>query len=326
MKPVASLDAAALTARVLLGRAFLIKTPVCEQMFATVQEWFTAGALGGLVLGYPRLGKTSATRWVLTALQKFVGGSLSWFEVPVRHEDVKTEGIFFQHMLRSVGHRLYKDGTTGDKRDRLSEFLIGRAKRSTTKTVILFFDEAQYLKEEKYKYLQNVSNELDQRGCRLFVLLVGQHQLTDRRNEFLESGRQEIVGRFMTQDMWFPGIGTLPELKQCLAGYDSAQFPEVGGRPFSSYYIPQACEAGWKLEGLAKPMWEAFVQVWSDSGCKGTPTIAMHYVTSSVCMLMNSLVRADASNLDVGKAAVDKAVAKSGYSKSIITLMAKPES
>lgn len=317
--PTTLLGQQKLTARVLVGRAFLIKTPVCAKLYMHIERWLTCGMLGAVVYGRPRLGKTSAARWALSALSKVLV-PVSWIEVPVRRQHLDNEGAFFQFLLQCTRSRYYNKGTVANKRDRFTEALATRARRSPIKTVILFFDEAQLLTELHYHWLINISNELEQRGLRLFCLLVGQHQLVSRKDTFIAEGLEEIVGRFMIEGWAFPGIQTFAEFEGCLKEYSGVVYPEEGGQPFAAYYVPLAVDRGWQLESVAPPLWDQFLKKWSCAGREGNPIIPMHYFSSALINLLNRLSKIDDAALVIPEKMYVKAVAQSGYESSIITL------
>ena len=159
--------------RVMAGRAFMIKTSPATTYLVKLKSWLTTGSHGAMIHGRPRLGKTMATRWVLRTVRELIGYVPS-IEIPIRDQRVASEREFFQHVLHCAKHKFYDIGTAGDRRDRLTEWLVIMARRSPVNAVILFFDEAQDLTERQYRWLLNIDNELDMRGYRLFCLLVGQ--------------------------------------------------------------------------------------------------------------------------------------------------------
>jgi type II secretory pathway predicted ATPase ExeA len=193
-----------LVSRVLAGRAFLVKTPACIEYYTKLKSWFSMGIQGAIVVGRPRLGKTSGTRWVLGAIQ-MVFGKVPYVEIPIRKQHLHNEGAFFQFMLKCCKHKYYNRGSVADKRDRLFEALLARARRSSIRMVILFIDEAQELEELHYQWLRNISNELDSAGYRIFCLLVGQKELINKRNSLLVEEMEQIVSRFMTEVLMFSG-------------------------------------------------------------------------------------------------------------------------
>jgi len=308
-----------LSARVLGGRAFQIKTQPCVRFFANLQRWLTTGMLGAIVYGRPRLGKTSASRWVLNAMRIKLG-NVPWIEIPVRKQHLTSERAFFQHILHCASSKYYNKGSAADRRDRLKEALIMRARRSPLRAVILFFDEAQLLDETHYFWLMNISNELELHGFRVFCLLVGQHQLFHRRETFLSEGLEEIVGRFMTEAWAFPGIESFKEFEDCLIEFDDVVYPENSGLVFVAQFVPLAHQAGWRLKQVAPALWERFFQQCGGGGNDGRVIIPMHYFCSAVTNLLDQISRIDTENIEINVNVIEAAVDRSGFKNAIFAL------
>jgi hypothetical protein len=311
-KPI---KASVLVARVLAGRAFLVKTPSCAQYYAKLKRWFVMGIQGAIVYGRPRLGKTSASRWVLGATQ-LVFGKVPYVEVPIRKQHLHNEGAFFQFMLKCCRHKYYNRGTVADKRDRLLEALLGRARRSSIRMVILFIDEAHELEELHYQWLRNISNELDMAGYRLFCLLVGQQELEKKRDSLLVEGMEQIVSRFMTEVWMFSGLKNTNDLRSVLNSYDIATYPADNGRPFVEYFVPLASAHGWKLEDLADKIWAEYESCWSALSINAPLEVGMQYVTSTVTSILEYVSARDKPDLVISDRAIQECVRKSGFSAS----------
>lgn len=305
-----------LSTQVMAGRAFLIKTPPAQRYFRETYTWLTTGALGALVYGRPRLGKTSATRWVLSALGQALG-PLPWLEIPIRGQRVASEREFFQHILRCARHREYGKGTAGDRRDRLAEWLIRRARRSPVNAFVMFIDEAQLLTEHHYYWLLNIGNELDAAGCRLFCLLVGQSELMDDKQEMIDAGQEQIVGRFMVRTLEFPGIQSEDEVRQCLEAYDQTEYPPGSGKRFTEHYVPKAVSKGLHLQSLAAGVWGNFATVWRQVGFEGPAVIPMHYLGATITGVLNAVADHDADFLTVDQGTLARCVQASGYYESL---------
>lgn len=305
-----------LAARVMMGKAFSVKTPPSELYMKRLSTWLTTGSQGALVYGRPRLGKTSASRWVLNSLSEVVG-RVPWIEVPIRDQPVAREREFFQHVLRCARHKHYMKGSSGDKRDRLAEWLAMRAIRSPVNMAVLFIDEAHLLNDSHYQWLTNIGNELDGRGCRLFSLLVGQPELLDKKRDFIDRGKEQFVGRFMIRTMEFRGLKSLEELSKCLAHFDGTKYPARGGVLFTEHFLPLAVHNGFKLSDLAPGIWSAFERAWINSGLEGTPVIAMHYFTAALMSILVTCSRIDSCSLKVPEESINRAVFNSGYIESI---------
>lgn len=324
---MSDIERAKIIARTLAGRALLVRTKSCVLYFAKVKQWLMTGNLGAIVYGRPRLGKTSATRWVIRVLpEKF--GAIPFIEVPIRKQHLQNEGAFFQFLLKCCRSKYFNRGSVADKRDRFGEALLRRARRSNIRTVVVFIDEAQMLGVLQYEWLQNISNELDAIGYRVFFLLVGQHELNARQEQFILDGHEQIVARFMTEAWSFAGLKSLDELKEALRGYDEGMYPEPKAnqvqksKPFLAWFIPRAFDQGVRLEKEGGRLWVAYQKVWMDLGVDGAPELPMHYVTSTVTNLLLALSEIDSADLVVSDENIMSAIKSSGFKNSVAILMA----
>jgi hypothetical protein len=310
-----------ISTRLLAGRAFLVKTPPCALYLKELTNWLITGSHGAMVYGRPRLGKTSATRWVLRVLPELVGNVPS-LEVPVRGQHIASERAFFQHLLRCARHRHAMTGTAGDKRDRLTEWLVARAIRSPVNAAVIFFDEAQLLQDHQYDWLLNMGNELDKMGCRLFCLLVGQPELAQAKPRFIDNGKEQIVGRFMVRELEFSGIRSEKELASCFNEFNDTIYPLETGTPFAANFIPKAMQGGFGLQELAPAFWTVFQNKWHSIGLGDDAAVPMHYINASLIGLLNSLVIHDREGLTVPHDLIAKSISASGYIESLQALKA----
>jgi len=317
-----SIERTKLSTRLIAGRAFLIKTPPSVHYLKQMKTWLTTGSQGALVYGRPRLGKTSATRWILRMLPELIGNFPS-VEIPVRGQNIASERAFFQHLLRCVKHRHAMVGTAGDKRDRFSEFLISRALRSPINGAVLFFDEAQLLQDHQYDWLLNISNELDKNGCRLFCLLVGQSELTKTKARFIDDGKEQIVGRFMVRELEFSGIISQADLISTLDEFHKTIYPIGSGQLFAENFIPIAIKGGFNLTSIGPAMWQSFENLWINAGLGDKITIPMHYFTAALIGILNSLVSKDKVDCEVSHGLIENSVAASVYIESLKILKAR---
>lgn len=304
-----------LVSRVLAGRAFLVKTPACIEYYTKLKSWFSMGIQGAIVVGRPRLGKTSGTRWVLGAIQ-MVFGKVPYVEIPIRKQHLHNEGAFFQFMLKCCKHKYYNRGSVADKRDRLFEALLARARRSSIRMVILFIDEAQELEELHYQWLRNISNELDSAGYRIFCLLVGQKELINKRNSLLVEEMEQIVSRFMTEVSMFSGLRNVGELQSVLNGFDLAVYPAENGRPFLEYFAPMAYAHGWKLKDLAQQIWSEYELCWNNLSIDFPIEVGMQYVTSTVTKILQHASECDQSSMEIKKGTIKECVKNCGFMAS----------
>ena len=278
-----------LSARVLAGRYFQVKTPVAEDYADNVGEAIEVGEHGVLVHGAPRLGKTMATRWVLNQASNILGTSLPWLEVPVRGFTQYDREAFFAYLLRLVRHR-HQDGKITAKRDRLTNWLASRARRSGMTAFAIFFDEAHVFPLHVFRFLLEIDNELDSRGARLFAMLVGQDDLLQLRDRIgSQPNGDQYVERFMATVVAFRGLISEGEVAACLRNFSTTEWPEKSGTTFAEYYIPQLVENRYELETSAPAMWAQFEAHWHNARLDGRPEIPMVHFTRALVLLLNTL-------------------------------------
>jgi len=305
-----------LSARVLAGRYFQIKTPIAEDYADALAEALEGGEHGAIVYGAPRLGKTMATRWMFNQSAAIFGASVPWLEVPLRAFGASDRDAFFSYLLELVRHR-HRNGTVTDKRNRMSRWFAARANRSGVAAFAVFFDEAHVLPARVFRWLLEIDNELDSRGARLFALLVGQPDLLNLRDRIADqTSGDQFVERFMSVEFPFRGLASEAELAACLHGYATTEWPMKSGVTFAEYYIPDLVADGFQLQSIAPAMWRKYESTWRDVKLlRGDPELPMVHVTRAIVLLLNAL-----SDRSGGRSVaaptpkdVESAVTRSGY-------------
>lgn len=307
------------TAKMLLGEAFLLKTPACQELVAHILDWIEQGSRGAIIYGLPGLGKTCATLWVLAAIERVLG-PIPWIHVPVRTETIATERKFFRFILERAKHR-FQSGTTGDVRERVDRMLFNRANGSSSGMIIVVFDEAQLLSELHWGWIRNITNEA---RARVFFLFVGQHELVNRRTSFIEQGLAQFVTRYMADGFCFPAIASRDDVGKVLGAYDQARYPKVSGPFFPAIYLPEAVARGWCLEHLDEPLWNQLQATWGDCGGPGEPTLSMLSMARIVANVLKS-ARRSPELIDKTERLIQLAVERAGYASEVQTFLAIPE-
>ncbi len=59
----------------------------------------------------------------------------------------------------------------------------------------------------------DIYNQLDKHNISMTVILVGQEELIHQRSAFIQSGKMQIIGRFMIHECKFSGIKNVEENK-----------------------------------------------------------------------------------------------------------------
>lgn len=203
--------------------------------------------------------------------------------------------------------------TNTEKRQDLIRRLLERLASRKGHIVVLFCDEAQRLSRNSYEWLRDVHDQLALHGIRLVTFLIGQPQLLAQKAGFQMQGDEQIVARFMIEQLQFHGIRDAAEAATCLAGYDKTRFPEGGGPSFTGFFLPKGFAAGLRLEQSGADLWNAFVRAHAQAQLGGLPEIQMDYFTRAIESLLLQGTRFDAETLKLDESYWTRAVEDSGY-------------
>jgi hypothetical protein len=67
---------------------------------------------------------------------------------------------------------------------------------------------------------------MESNALRLFTFLVGQPQLLAQKSAFHAQDKEQIVARFMVEELAFRGIDSAAECAAVLSAYDHGEYPE----------------------------------------------------------------------------------------------------
>ncbi|MEC2375946.1 ATP-binding protein [Bacillus thuringiensis] len=292
---------------------YILATNEIERLYDTVHRWITNRTPGGIVYGRPRLGKTRAIRFLQYALREDFK-DLPIFVIKCNHHKQATERVFFEELLRNVGHGDSESGTLNSKRERLYRFLLESAYKSLEQKIVFIMDEAQELQDNHYQWLKDIYNELDNCEVSLTCILVGQEELLRQRAAFIQVKKQQIVGRFMVHDFKFMGIRTLDDLQTCLRGYDDeSEYPLGSDITYTQHFFLEAYEKGFRLYQYAEEMMEAFRREREKANLSATAEIPMQYITSTIEYLLLQYGRYGANVYQISKNMIEEAIWYSGY-------------
>lgn len=296
---------------------YLISTNEIDRMYQAVTRWIENRTPGAIIYGRPRLGKTRAISYIINCLPQDFGKNTPIYHIRCRKYKNPNENFFFEDLLTASGHSISNSGKSIMKRTRLLRFLVERADFSRSNKVIFFIDDAQRLVEINYDWLMDLYNELEHYGITLTTILVGQKELVHQRSAFISGEKYQIVSRFMSQEYQFKGIESLNDLRICLMGYDDyCEYPSNSNWSFTRYFFSEAFARGYRLQHSAEELFQAFVNLRSESGLSLKAEIPMQYVTLTV---EYALRRYGNNGLDlpaIEKIHWEEAINHSGYIQS----------
>lgn len=240
-----------------------LPTPAIRSAFDVLANTALQRAPGCCFHAYPRFGKTSAIEVLIQQLGQ------AFPEMPICSINAVwhprfSELVYMGELLSDCTHVISTAGKTEARRSRLVNFLWAQAKSRGSDRIFMFIDEAQNWHEPQLTMLRDIANALaHHHQVVLIAAFFGAPELAALRTSLIQSGRNDLIGRFMTQIYVFPGVRSLEELVTTMGFYDDAQvseYPESSGRCYSEYLLPQAYASGWRLEKEAPQLWNQFRQ------------------------------------------------------------------
>jgi AAA domain len=232
----------------LLRRNYRVATAAIESFVDLVERCLRVLIPGALVYARPRMGKTHAIDYVCLHLGRSRPDVLT-LRMSCEYHRSDFEGPFFSALLIAAGASGEAlKATNTIKRQELIRRLRERLAARRSHIVALFCDEAQRQSKNAFEWLRDVHDQLAYHGIRLITFLVGQPQLLAQKGRFQMSGDEQIVARFMIEQLEFSGIQDAADAATCLVGYDQTRYPEHSGPSFTGFFLPQGVAAGLRLE------------------------------------------------------------------------------
>jgi hypothetical protein len=262
-------------------RTYRVPTPSIKAMIALVDECLFMFVGGALIHGRPRIGKSCAIDFVITDL-KAKHPKLSVYKMRWIKPQVPSENSFFAALLHAIKHPADPSAKKTALRGRLVHRLRQIADTLGDDRVVLFIDEAQNLREIEYEWLRDLHDDLENNGVRLFTFLIGQHQLLAQKSAFQALDKEQIVARFMIEELAFRGIASEAECAAVMGAYDMGEYPASSGWNYVRFFVPRAHAAGLRMKESAPRLWRAFEDAHYKAQLDGPPEIPMKYFTAAI--------------------------------------------
>jgi hypothetical protein len=293
-------------------RTYRVPTPSILAMRTLVDECLFMFISGALIHGRPRMGKSYAIEFLMSDLRAR-HPTIAVYKMRSVKAQFPSENSFFAALLHAVKHAAQSSASKAALRGRLVHKLRQVADIAGDDRVILFIDEAQNLREIEYEWLRDVHDELENNGLRLFTFLIGQHQLLAQKSAFQAQDKEQIVARFMIEQLAFRGISSEAECNAVINAYDDGEFPASSGWSYTRFYVPRAHSAGLRLAESGPRLWRAFEAAHVIAEVDGPPEIPMKYFTAAIEAALLSSAANDAPTLAFDSAFWSAMVERSRY-------------
>jgi hypothetical protein len=291
---------------------YIVPTPSINAMFERVKKLIRLRTPGAIVFAHPRWGKTYAIRYVVFELKQLYP-KIVIVSFGCQKKKIPSEDAFFSNLLLAAGHEGHKLGSATRKRSRLNERIEEMVERSNQNLVVFFADEAQRLDIIEYEWLRDVHDELERNGIRMITLLIGQPGLLNQKSAFRLSRQTQIVSRFMIDELRFQGLCSVEDAATCLAGYDTALYPDGTSWTYTRFFYPSAWADGMRLVNEATALWGAFLEAHKAARFKHELEVPMQYFARSVEIALRENMEKDAYDFRFSPAIWSAAVADANF-------------
>jgi len=261
-------------------RTYRVPTPSIAALRTLVDECLFLYISGALVHGRPRMGKSYAIDFLRLDLEHRLP-KLSVYKIRCTRSQFPSENAFFAALLHAAKHPAQSGASKAALRGRLVHKLRQVADARGDDRIVLFADEAQNLREIEYEWLRELHDELESNDLRLFTFLVGQVQLLAQKSALQAQDKEQIVARFMVEELAFRGIASVEECTAVLRAYDLGEYPAGSGWSYTRYCVPRAHAAGLRLEESGPRLWRAFEDAHLKAALEGRVEIPMKYFTAA---------------------------------------------
>ncbi len=306
-------------------RHYRVATAAIESFVDLLEHCVRVLIPGALVYARPRIGKTQAIDYLSLHLAKHRPDILV-LRMSCEHHRSDFEGPFFTALLSATGARQPFPKSTSDKRFALLCRITEQVQARAGHIVVLMCDEAQRLSRHGLEWLRDVHDQLAHHGIHLITFLVGQPQLLEQKAKYQLSGDEQIVARFMIEQLHFRGIARAEDAATCLSSYDISRYPEDGGPTFTQFFYPQAFGGGFRLAHHAHELWAGFVHAHARSQLPGVVEVPMDYFTRAVEALLLNGPQWDMLGFEPTLAHWERAIKDSGYVASRQTVRESTQS
>lgn len=252
----------------------------------------------------------------------FLGCGIFVYEVKPKSDDTESqpkqkkqkiewrENILLADILVEMEYEGHIEHNLPKKRAQVKKALYGIA--GPARHLFMLLDEAQGLDEDELKIFKTLINYLVKTGIRVTVVLMGQIELLEQRENISNDYRSDLDIRFTASMYELPGIKSAEDLEATLEACDTASdFPPGSGLTYTQFLFPEACSQGFKLRAIARSMWECFM---STSPIRANESgVAMSYIARALSHYVNLMREHDGPHMQVDPAIIAKAVKASGY-------------
>jgi len=236
-----------------------LETPPMKNLEHILQGWLWSAAVGGLIWGTSRIGKTRAMRRLIDKIRTRGNQAVPVYYVSMPKRDRPTIQTVYWQMNHSFGLSYKKTDTTNVLSDNVVHYIVEQAVLQQCEFAIIIIDEVQRLNIPQLNAFAEIYDKLEYMEivC-MFVFVGNDPEVWSLIEEVEKPKNSHLYGRFFKRNNPYTGLQSASEVRECLRQYDdSLHFPE-GGPTYTEYFLPGAYKSGWRLSRLSGQLWQIF--------------------------------------------------------------------
>lgn len=297
-------------------REYRIPTPTLDAFYLLIVRSLRFKIHGSIIYGRSRFGKSSGIDFLEQFLAK-KDTTLPLIKLTCQRKKTPSESAFFSNMLSEACHAATSGGTPSALRIRLVNRLREIAERAKSNRIVLFVDDAQRLAQIEYEWLQEIHDTLARHRIALVSFLVGTPLLRGQKSMFQSQGEDQIVARFMVDELPFRGLLSAQDCATCLVAYDVTEDPPKSGWSYTRFFLHKAFDSGLRLGDQGASAWDAFGDAHRQARLPGDVEIPMDYFTRAVEYILTEYVGQDNDKFRLNRLIWDEAVKYSGFTQAL---------
>lgn len=235
---------------------YTLRTPMLLAAYSIVRERVATRRTGIVFFGPPRIGKTKCAEEIRRLLTEESCGLVSSI-IYARPSLRPNDSHMFRLILEAQGHvlasrkdpyLLFKNAITDVELE---------VKKHRGSQFVLIIDEAHLLGQTDLQRLVVFHNALASRGIKMTTLSFAQPEIMHRRTALMTANQLQIIARFLSEPIRFEGCTRVEYLRAMLKLFDEySDYPEGSGWSYTRFFVPDAFQAGFRLEDFAPSIWE----------------------------------------------------------------------
>lgn len=239
---------------------YLVVTPMIEKAYAIIRQRVYFRHASVLMLGSPRIGKTTCANTIKNLLRmEFKDRYSVYITIPERDK----QPDFYRNFVSQEGLIARERESPDTLLDKILVHIISNLQMDGGKHFVLIVDEMQLMQIGHYEQLVALHNRLETHGIKMTTVGFAQPEILDRRQLLVKMNKKmNLVARFLSAPVRFETCTSDSTFFSILDKFDKdLEYPEGSGCSFTNFFLPQAYAAGFRISKEHENIWQQIVKV-----------------------------------------------------------------